>query len=196
MTWMNAYQLLRYLNSSLLRFLEKMSENGFSTWKWMNQKTIVYFVSSHMFGYVEQKLLGSNREKVCFFWNLIFSAVRNFKFRRMFCRNKKFCSVKLKIMFSCTFAGIQIWDNIGSLLFISLVISMNLSGYYFFMPIYGCAKFHWKISKNKICHFWQAPLAATRPLDWTANRTLVPRKYDKLKRGINISSISSLNGHQ
>jgi hypothetical protein len=32
------------------------------------------------------------------------------------------------------------------------------------MPIYGCAKFRWKISKNKICHFWQAPLAATGPL--------------------------------
>jgi hypothetical protein len=24
------------------------------------------------------------------------------------------------------------------------------------MPIYRCAKFRWKISKNKICHFWQA----------------------------------------
>jgi hypothetical protein len=41
---------------------------------------------------------------------------------------------------------------------------MKLSDYYCFMPIYGCAKFRWKISKNKICHFWQAPLTATGPL--------------------------------
>jgi hypothetical protein len=33
-------------------------------------------------------------EKVWFFLILIFSAVRNFKFRHMFRRNKKFCSVK------------------------------------------------------------------------------------------------------
>jgi hypothetical protein len=29
-------------------------------------------------------------------------------------------------------------------------ISMKLSDYYFFMPIYRCAKFRWKISQNKI----------------------------------------------
>jgi hypothetical protein len=45
------------------------------------------------------------------------------KFRHMFCRNKKFCSVK--ITFSCTFAVIQILDNIGSLPFISLAIEWN-----------------------------------------------------------------------
>jgi hypothetical protein len=33
-------------------------------------------------------------KKFFFFLNLIFPAVRNFKFRHMFCRNKKFCSVK------------------------------------------------------------------------------------------------------
>jgi hypothetical protein len=26
------------------------------------------------------------------------------------------------------------------------------------------AKFRWKISQNEICHFWQAPMAATGPL--------------------------------
>jgi hypothetical protein len=41
---------------------------------------------------------------------------------------------------------------------------MKLSDYYFFMPIYRCAKIRWKISQNKICHFWQVPLAATEPL--------------------------------
>jgi hypothetical protein len=41
---------------------------------------------------------------------------------------------------------------------------MKLSDYNFFMPIYRCAKFRWKISKNNICHFWQAPLASTWPL--------------------------------
>jgi hypothetical protein len=37
---------------------------------------------------------------------------------------------------------------------------MKLSDYNLFMPIYRCAKFRWKISKNKICH-----LAATQ-LNW------------------------------
>jgi hypothetical protein len=35
----------------------------------------------------------ADREKVWFFLNLTFSAVWNFKFRHMFCRNKKCCSV-------------------------------------------------------------------------------------------------------
>jgi hypothetical protein len=43
-------------------------------------------------------------------------------------------------------------------------ISTKLSDYYFFMPIYGFDKFRRKISKNKICHFWQTPLASTGPL--------------------------------
>jgi hypothetical protein len=54
----------------------------------------ICLVLSHMFGYVEQKLLGRSRKS--FFLNQIFSAVRNFKFRHMFCRNKKFCSVRSK----------------------------------------------------------------------------------------------------
>jgi hypothetical protein len=36
----------------------------------------------------------ADREKVWFFLKLIFSGVRNFKFRYMFCWNKMFCSVK------------------------------------------------------------------------------------------------------
>jgi hypothetical protein len=36
----------------------------------------------------------ADHEKIWFFLNQIFSAVRNFKFGHMFCRNKKFCSVK------------------------------------------------------------------------------------------------------
>jgi hypothetical protein len=63
-------------------------------------------------------------------------------------------SQKALVFFQINFFVIQILDNIGSLLFISWAISMKLSGYYFFMPIYGCAKFRWKISKNKIQHFW------------------------------------------
>jgi hypothetical protein len=72
--------------------------------------------------------------------NFSFGSEKFIKFRHMFCWNKKFCSVK--IMFSCTFAVIQIFDNIASLPLISWAISMKFSGYYFFMPIYRCAKFH------------------------------------------------------
>jgi hypothetical protein len=39
------------------------------------------------------------------------------------------------VTFSCTFAVIQILDNIGSLPVVSWAISMKLSDYYFFMPI-------------------------------------------------------------
>jgi hypothetical protein len=63
-----------------------------------------------------------DREKFWFFLNLIFSAVRNFKFRHMFCRKK---ALWCKITFSCTFAAIQILDNIGSLTVISWAISMK-----------------------------------------------------------------------
>jgi hypothetical protein len=106
-----------------------------------------------MFGYLEQKLLGRSRK------SLVFLKSNFLKFRHMFCRNK-FCFC-VKSRFPVHLPLIHILDNIGSLPFISWAISMTLSGYYFFMPIYGCAKFRWKISKNKICHFWQAPLAAT-----------------------------------
>jgi hypothetical protein len=51
----------------------------------------------------------------------------------MFCRNKKFCSVKSRFP-SCTFAVIQILDKIGSLPFISWAISMKLSDYFFSCP--------------------------------------------------------------
>jgi hypothetical protein len=64
--------------------------------------SIVHFlVLSHMFGCRWSKNYCSNREKVWFFLNLIFSAVRNFKFRHMFCRNKKFCSVKSRFLYIC-----------------------------------------------------------------------------------------------
>jgi hypothetical protein len=70
----------------------------------------------------------ADREKVWFFLNLIFSAVRNFRFRQCFAEIK-------------SVAVIQILDNIGYLPFIFWAISMKLSGYYFFMPICRCAKF-------------------------------------------------------
>jgi hypothetical protein len=55
-------------------------------------------------------------------------------FPYIFCRNTKFRSVK--ITFSCTFAVTHIYDNIGSLPFISWAISMERSGYYFFGTIF------------------------------------------------------------
>jgi hypothetical protein len=63
------------------------------------QNNIMNVVLSHMFGYLEQKLLGRSRKS--FFLNLIFSAVRNFKFRHIFCQNKKFCSVKSRFPDIC-----------------------------------------------------------------------------------------------
>jgi hypothetical protein len=86
--------------------------------------------------------------KVWFFFNLIFSAVRNFKFRHMVCRNKKFCSVKPRFLVHLP------WSKFRTILAL----------YRLFL-----GRFQWnfqiiKISKNKICHFWQAPLAATGPL--------------------------------
>jgi hypothetical protein len=114
-----------------------------------------------MFGYVEQKLLGRSRKSLVFLKSNFFGSEK-FQVSAHIFRNKKFCSVK--ITFSCTFAVIQILGNIGSLPFISWTISMKLSDYYVFMPIYTCAKLRLKISKNKICHFWQAQLAATGPL--------------------------------
>jgi hypothetical protein len=52
----------------------------------------------------------------------------------------------------------QIFDNIGSLPFISWAISIKLSDYYLFMPVYTWAKLRWKISQNKIYNFWQVPI--------------------------------------
>jgi hypothetical protein len=46
----------------------------------------------------------------------------------MFCRNKKFCSVKSRFP---VHLPLQILDNIGSLPFISWAISMKFSGYCF-----------------------------------------------------------------
>jgi hypothetical protein len=47
--------------------------------KFSNHEMCIYFL--------ETMCKHANREKVCFFLNLIFSAVRNFKFRHMFCQN-------------------------------------------------------------------------------------------------------------
>jgi hypothetical protein len=71
--------------------------------------------------------------------------VRNFKF----CRNKKFCSVKSRFP--------------GTILALYRLFLRRFQ-WNFQVIIFSCAKFRWKISKNKICHFWQAPLAATGPL--------------------------------
>jgi hypothetical protein len=54
----------------------------------------IFLILSHMFGYQRQKLLGRSRKSLFFLKPVICSAVRNLKFRHMFCRNKKFCSVK------------------------------------------------------------------------------------------------------
>jgi hypothetical protein len=54
-----------------------------------------------------------------------------------------------KIAISCTFAVIQILDNIGSLPFISWAISIKLPGYYLFMPIYDVPSFVEKYPKIK-----------------------------------------------
>jgi hypothetical protein len=55
--------------------------------------TILHFFSSVAHVWVPgAKTTGPIAKKLCF--NSIFSAVRNFKFRHMFCRNKMFCSVK------------------------------------------------------------------------------------------------------
>jgi hypothetical protein len=115
-----------------------------------------------MFGYVS-KNYWADREKVVFFLNLIFSAVRNSKFRHMFCLNKKCCSVKSR--FPVHLPWYKFWTILalyrlflGRFQLNSPVIILSCA------PIYRCAKFRWKTSKNKICHFWQAPLAATGPL--------------------------------
>jgi hypothetical protein len=141
----------------LLNFSQKTSDKPVvkslqsGTWLyWSWSETPIFHTNCICLG-TWSKNYWADREKVWFFLNLIFSAVRNFKS----CRNKKFCSVK--ITFSCTFAVIQILDNIGSIPFISWAISMKLSGYYFFMSIYTCAKLRSKISPQKIRHFWQAP---------------------------------------
>jgi hypothetical protein len=56
--------------------------------------TILHFFSSVAHVWVHgAKNYWADHEKVWFFLSLIFSAVRNFQFRHMFCRNKKFCSV-------------------------------------------------------------------------------------------------------
>jgi hypothetical protein len=121
----------------------------------------IFLVLSHVFGYLGQKLLGCDHEKVCFFLNLIFSPVRNFKFRHMFCRNKKFCSVKSRFLYIChntnfgqyCLSTVYFWGDFNEtfkLLFSHAHLQM--------------CQVSLKTSKNKICHFWQAPLAATGPL--------------------------------
>jgi hypothetical protein len=94
---------------------------------------------------MEQKLLGRSRKSLAFHKSNFFGSE---KFQV-----SAICFAEIKSLvvytFSCTFAVIQILDNISSLPFISWAISMKHSGYYFFMPIYGCAKFRWQISKNK-----------------------------------------------
>jgi hypothetical protein len=84
---------------------------------------------------VEQKLLCRSQEKVLFFLNLFFFGSEQFQVAEI-------TSFVVEITFSCIFAATQIVDNIGSLPFISWAISMKLSGYYFFIPIYRCAKLH------------------------------------------------------
>jgi hypothetical protein len=93
-----------------------------------------------MFGDLEQILLGRSWKSLVFLKDLIFSAVTNFKFRHMF---------------SCTFAIIQILNKIGSTVYFLGDFNeiFRLLFVHTCIPIYGCAKFHWKISKNKICHF-------------------------------------------
>jgi hypothetical protein len=105
------------------------------------QYTIVHLFSYVAYVWVRGAKTTGPIAKVCFFLNLNFSAVENFKFGHMFCRNKKFCSVKSSF-------PVQILDNIGSIPVIYWVISMKLSDYYFFMPIYRYAKFRWKIFKK------------------------------------------------
>jgi hypothetical protein len=59
---------------------------------------IVHCFSSFAYVWVPGAKTTGPITKVWFFLNLIFSAVRNFKFQHMFCRNKKFCTV---------FSGVQ-----------------------------------------------------------------------------------------
>jgi hypothetical protein len=72
----------------------------------------------------------------------------------------KFCSVQSRFSVHLPYTNFgQYW--LSTIYFLG---DFNeLSDHYFFMPI-RCAKFRWKISKYKICHFWHAPLAATEPL--------------------------------
>jgi hypothetical protein len=98
----------------------------------------ILLVLSHMFGYVEQKLLGCSQKCLVFLRSMFFGSE---KFQVSAHVLPKLNVLLCKITFSCTFAVIQILNNIGSLPFISWAISMKLSGYYFFMPIYRCAKF-------------------------------------------------------
>jgi hypothetical protein len=80
----------------------------------MKLKSIL-LVLSHMFGFVEQKLLGRSRKSLVFLESNFFSSEKfQVSVPYMFCRNKKFWECKITI--SCTFAVIQIFDNIGSLL--------------------------------------------------------------------------------
>jgi hypothetical protein len=81
--------------------------------------TSIFLVLSHVFGYVEEKLLGRQQKSLVFLLHFYVCEFLSF------------------VTFSCTFAAIQILDNIGCIPFISWVISMKLSGYYFFMHIYS-----------------------------------------------------------
>jgi hypothetical protein len=80
-------------------YVWKMSANASlllsASFRNQNMVELVHcLVLSHMFGYVEQKLLSRSRKKFSLLHvNIIFTSVRIFKFRHMFCRNKKFCSV-------------------------------------------------------------------------------------------------------
>jgi hypothetical protein len=93
--------------------------------------TPIFLVLSHMFGYVEQKLLG--RSWKLFFLNLMFSAVRNFKF---------YCRFAVPV--------IQIVDNIGSL----GRFQWNFQIITFSCPSTHVPSYVEKYSSNKICHFW------------------------------------------
>jgi hypothetical protein len=86
----------------------------------------------------------------------------NFKFRHMFCRNKKFCSVKIKSCFPVHFTVIQLLNNIGSLPFISWAISFHII-------IFSCRstdvpRFVEKYKTNKKGHFWQARLGQIKKI--------------------------------
>jgi hypothetical protein len=63
---------------------------------------------------------------------------------------------------------------------------MKLSEYNLFMPIYGCAKVRWKISKNKICHLWQTPLDGNWPLCETSFLILTDIKI-RFKKNLTFS---------
>jgi hypothetical protein len=68
---------------------------------------IVHFYSSVTHVWVPGAKTTGPIVKIWFFLNLIFLAVRNFKLQHIFCRNKKFCSVKSR--FPVHFPQYKFW---------------------------------------------------------------------------------------